>query len=150
MSALTYGWICLWFNLKLEELDATCHAALENTLRVILPIYLLQPLLSLPLAKDILPRMRIIEVDIARLLAVLFGSNIDVMDKSLPNSLDCGRIVQLLPRPTELGYNDWAILVSGKRWYCLLQERRTRYHRRRYQLVGYGPHDPGESLDGIV
>ena len=82
---------------ELEELEATRHAALEDAVRVVTPTHLLRPFSPLPSSKHVLPRMRIIEVYIARLHIIFSGSDVNVIDKRQGNGFDCGGVLRSLP-----------------------------------------------------
>ena len=125
---------------KLEELEATRHAALEDALRIITPTHILQPFSPPPFTKHLLPHMRIIEIDIARLHIVCSGSDVHVIDKRQGNGFDGGGVLGILPGPRELGHDD-GLAVGGKGGYCLLQERRACNDRGDNRLEGHGPDD---------
>jgi len=104
---------------KLEQLEPTWHAVLEDALRIIFPTHLLQPLFPSPFAKDTLPRMRIIELYVTCLHVVYSGSNVNVSDKLEGNGLNYSRVPRILPDPCELGYDNRPG-IGAKIWNCVL------------------------------
>ena len=128
----------LGLDWRLEELEATRHALLEDTLRVILHTRLLQPSLPPSSTENMLPRMRIIKVYVVRLHTVCSGSNVNVIDKLRGDRLNCGGILRILPGACELGHNDRSG-VGGKSRYGLLQKWRTSDNSRHYGLERHRP-----------
>ena len=139
----------LWNALRLEELEATWHAALEDALRIVLSANILQPFLPLPFTEYVLPRMRIVEVYVTRLHVFFPGRNVNVVDKLQGNGLDCNGILRIFPGSCELGHDN-RLCVCRKSRYYLLQKWRVGYHHRDYRLEGHGPDDTRAIPDRVT